>query len=218
MNDEFLALKEEIREGAKETIETMYSIVDDANTMLELREIIVENIVFFWLCMRDIFEKYRTLLASVEIYSNEDVSSGFCLVYDGAIKASGNAIVRAFDHTRVEAYDNSIIKASDAAFVMAYDNAIVEASCYVVVHAHNNATINASDCAIVLAYGDEVSVDARGSSYVRSEFGKIDCKVSQCAIYHIGRQRKMLCVSDTLRLERHKIYLEELDKIEIVRK
>jgi hypothetical protein len=117
-----------------------------SENLSELCQVLKDN--FFWGCQNNVIthgliEQFKEDFAQNEIWSNQNVSSGFCLASGNAtVRASSNATVRASGNATVRAWDNATVEASGNATVEAWDNATVRAS--------GNATVEAWDNAYIL--------------------------------------------------------------------
>ena len=151
--DKFTEIKEEIlrrAKNAKACVE-QYKRALESQTLQELAQVIKDN--FNWCCNRkvldvEIIEKYKTEFASVEIYANESISTGY-VVIDGEVEMlSGGAVAYMCDNSTVtEMCDNSTVtkmwgnstvtKMCDNAYISTYNyieckisgNAIMRVRC-----------------------------------------------------------------------------------------
>jgi hypothetical protein len=105
---------------------------------------------------------------AIETWRREHVfTEGGHTVETGAIYASGNATVAAFDGTTVKAYDNVTVEAYGNTEVEAFGNATVKAYNIVTVIACDSAKVYAYNNVIVKAYNN-AKVSAYNSTRVKA--------------------------------------------------
>ena len=141
----------------------------------------------------DFINLYQEIFAENEIYLNIDIKIGFLLADDSAtVRASCSATVYASDSATVRASGSATVHASGSATVHAYGSATVYAS--------GSATVDASGSATVYASGS-ATVDASGTTYIRS-YEKIECKISENAVYRVINENKIYYASDGITFEK----------------
>ena len=180
--DKFQEIKEEILKRAKENraCADEYKRAYKSETIQELCAVIKEN--FRWCCKNnvmtaDFINLYQEIFAENEIYLNIDIKIGFLL-----------------------ADDSATVRASCSATVYASDSATVRASGSATVHASGSATVHAYGSATVYASGS-ATVDASGTTYIRS-YEKIECKISENAVYRVINENKIYYASDGITFEK----------------
>lgn len=117
--DKFTEIKEEIlrrAKNAKACVE-QYKRALESQTLQELAQVIKDN--FTWCCNRkvldvEIVERYETEFATVEIYANESISTGY-VVIDGEVEMlSGSAVAYMCDNS-------TVTKMCDNAYISTYN-------------------------------------------------------------------------------------------------
>ena len=164
--DKFTEIKEEILRRAKKSKACVEQYIRalESQTLAELAQVIKDN--FTWCCNNKvldvkIIEKYKTEFASVEIYANESISSGY-VVIDGEVEQlSGNALAYMCDNATVtEMCDNATVTEM-------WGYATVTKMC-------DNATVT----------------EMWGYAYI-STYNYIECKISGNAIMRVRSENKI---------------------------
>ena len=182
--DKFTEIKEEILRRAKnaEACVGQYKRALESQTLQELAQVIKDN--FTWCCNWkvldvEIIEKYKTEFASVEIYANESISTGY-VVIDGEVEMlSGSAVAYMWGNSTVaEMWGNSTVAEM-------YGNATV-------TNMYGNATVtNMCDNSTVTKMWDNSTVTEMWDNAYISTYNYIECKISGNAIMRVRSENKI---------------------------
>ena len=142
--DKFTEIKEEIlrrAKNAKACVE-QYKRALESQTLQELAQVIKDN--FTWCCNGkvldvEIVERYETEFATVEIYANKSISTGY-VVIDGEVEMlSGSAVAYMCGNSTVTKMcgNSTVTKMCDNAYISTYNyieckisgNAIMRVRC-----------------------------------------------------------------------------------------
>ena len=173
--DNFTEIKEEILRRAKnaEACVEQYKRALVSQTLQELAHVIKDN--FTWCCNRkvldvEIIEKYKTEFASVEIYANESISTGY-VVIDGEVEMlSGSAVAYMWGNSTVtNMWGNSTVTemCDNSTVTKMWDNSTVTKMC-------DNSTVT----------------EMCDNAYI-STYNYIECKISGNAIMRVSSENKI---------------------------
>jgi len=198
MTAKFSIFKSEIVKRCKDqnACKPEFKRILESGTFPDIFVVLKDN--FFWAINHGVIDV--TILESVKgeaaesaVFVNENVTYGYLL-------AGGNATVKAWDNATVEAGGNATVEAGGNATVKAWDNATVEAGGNATVKAWDNATVEAWGNATVKAWGnatvkawDNATVEAGGNAFI-SSYSRIECKISEHAIYRIISTNEIMVV------------------------
>jgi hypothetical protein len=153
---EFAEFKSMILSKLKETSPCTEGYVEFKNAQTYFDLSIIVRSAFEWcveqgLITTEIIHNHCTDCNKANIFSNQNVKNGFCLVDDNNeimaeghsfVIALGSSVVSAFDTCYVIAFDNAKIVAHDDTIVKARGNSKVDAFDFTTVHAQENSSVN----------------------------------------------------------------------------
>ena len=218
--DKFTEIKEEILCRAKESKACVeqYKRALESQTLAELAQVIKDN--FTWCCNNkvldvEIIEKYKSEFATVEIYANESISSGY-VVIDGEVeKLSGSAVAKMCGNATVtkmcdnstvtkmcgnatvtKMWDNSTVTkmCGNATVTKMCDNSTVTEMCgnSTVTEMWDNSTVTKmwDNSTVTKMCGNSTVTEMWDNSYI-STYIYIECKINDNAIMRVRSENKI---------------------------
>ena len=209
--DKFTEIKEEILRRAKEAKACVgqYKRALESQTLQELAQVIKDN--FTWCCNNkvldvEIIEKYKSEFATVEIYANESISSGY-VVIDGKVEQlSGNAVAYMRDNSTVtKMCGNSTVTkmCGNSTVTKMWDNSTVTEMWgnSTVTEMWDNSTVTKmlgnstvtemwDNSTVTKMFGNSTVTEMWDNSYI-STYNYIECKISDHAIMRVRSEYKI---------------------------
>ena len=209
--DKFTEIKEEILCRAKESKACVeqYKRALESQTLAELAQVIKDN--FTWCCNNkvldvEIIEKYKSEFATVEIYANESISSGY-VVIDGEVeKLSGSAVAKMCGNATVtKMCDNSTVTdmcgnatvtkmCGNSTVTKMWDNSTVTKMLdnSTVTKMCGNATVTkmCDNSTVTKMCGNSTVTEMWDNSYI-STYIYIECKINDNAIMRVRSENKI---------------------------